>query len=48
MTLIILYAITVAYALQAGILLVTGDKPSALVMISYCTANCGLIWGMQR
>jgi hypothetical protein len=46
MKLAILWAVTVAYFVQAGVLAVTGDR-QALIIFGYALANCGLIWSMS-
>jgi hypothetical protein len=46
MKLAILWAVTVAYFVQAVVLAITGDR-EALIIFGYALANCGLIWSMS-
>lgn len=43
----ILWAVTAAYFVQAGVLAWTGDRPQAIIILGYAVANCGLIWSLS-
>ncbi len=39
----ILYGVTAAYFVQAAILMFTGDRSGAVIILGYAVANVGLI-----
>jgi hypothetical protein len=42
----ILWAVTIAYFIQAAVLMVTHDRAQAVILLGYAIANCGLIWSL--
>lgn len=44
MKIAILWAVTIAYFVQAAVLMYTNDRPQAVIILGYAIANSGLIW----
>jgi hypothetical protein len=42
----ILWAVTVAYFVQAAVLMFTNERPQAVIILGYAIANSGLIWSL--
>ena len=47
MKLVLFWAVTIVYLIQAAILFWTNDRPQALIIAGYALANLGLIWSMS-
>ena len=46
MKIAILWAVTIAYFVQAAVLMFTNDRAQAVIILGYAIANCGLIWSL--